>query len=184
MKPVAVITRASRGIGRAIALDLSRTHAVVATYKNRRDLAEALNAESGAEIVQCDVSLAGVRERLIEFTRNRFGRLDLLVKNAGTAPTMRRDLLESTEESFDELVATNLKGPHFLTQLVARVTVEQGAGRIVFVSSLSAYAASIDRGEYCISKAGLSMSVALWRNGLRLIISRFSKSVPVSFAPT
>jgi 3-oxoacyl-[acyl-carrier protein] reductase len=88
--------------------------------------------------------------------------LDLLVNNAGMAPRERRDILEATEESFDELISVNLRGPHFLTQLAARWMVEQGAGRIVFVTSISAYTASVNRGEYCISKAGLSMSVALW----------------------
>jgi NAD(P)-dependent dehydrogenase (short-subunit alcohol dehydrogenase family) len=78
------------------------------------------------------------------------------------APRERRDLLDATEESFDELIATNLKGPHFLTQQAAKWMVESGAGRIVFVTSISSYTASVNRGEYCISKAGLSMSVALY----------------------
>src|SRR3954447_13961888 len=78
------------------------------------------------------------------------------------APRERRDILEATEESFDELIATNLKGPHFLTQAAARKMLQQGGGRVIFVTSISAYTASVNRGEYCISKAGLSMSVALW----------------------
>ncbi len=78
------------------------------------------------------------------------------------APRERRDLLEATEESFDEVIATNLKGPHFLTQGAAKWMTEQGAGRIVFVTSISSYTASVNRGEYCISKAGLSMTVALY----------------------
>jgi 3-oxoacyl-[acyl-carrier protein] reductase len=82
------------------------------------------------------------------------------------APRERRDLLEATEESFDELIVTNLKGPHFLTQQAARWMVERGQGRIVFITSISAYAASVNRGEYCISKAGLSMSVALFAERL------------------
>jgi len=82
----------------------------------------------------------------------------LLVNNAGIAPRERRDVLEATEQSFDELIATNLKGPHFLTQLAARWMSETGRGRIVFISSISAFTASVNRAEYCISKAGVSMS--------------------------
>ena len=100
------------------------------------------------------------------FARERFGQLDLLVNNAGMAPRERRDLLDATEESFDELIATNLKGPHFLTQQAARWMAERNDGRIVFITSISAYTASVNRGEYCISKAGLSMSVALYAQRL------------------
>src|SRR4051794_36450317 len=96
------------------------------------------------------------------FARERFASLDLLVNNAGMAPRERRDLLDATEESFDELIATNLKGPHFLTQQAARWMAEHREGRIVFVTSISSYTASVNRGEYCISKAGLSMTVALF----------------------
>jgi 3-oxoacyl-[acyl-carrier protein] reductase len=165
-KPVAIITGASRGIGRGIAIELSSSHQVIATYRGRRDAAESLRQQTGAEIFQCDVSSSSDRKALIEFARQRFPRLDLLVNNAGMAPRERRDILEATEESFDELIATNLKGPYFLTQLAARWMIEQGAGRIVFVTSLSSYAASINRGEYCMSKAGLSMAVALWAQRL------------------
>jgi len=165
-RPVAVVTGASRGIGRGIALELSRTHRVVGTYRGRRDAAESLRAQSGAEIFQCDVSSASDRQALMDFARERCGRLDLLVNNAGMAPRVRRDILEATEESFDELIATNLKGPYFLTQLAARWMAEQGRGRIVFVTSISSYTASVNRGEYCISKAGLSMAVALWAQRL------------------
>ncbi|MFB3776788.1 MAG: 3-ketoacyl-ACP reductase [Bryobacteraceae bacterium] len=159
---VAIVTGASRGIGRAITRELARTHSVVATYRARLDAAESLRAETGAEIFRCDVSSSLDRAALLAFTRERFGRLDLLVNNAGTAPRERRDILEATEESFDELIAVNLKGPYFLTQQAARWMAEQNAGRIVFVTSISAYAASVNRGEYCVSKAGLSMAVALF----------------------
>jgi NAD(P)-dependent dehydrogenase (short-subunit alcohol dehydrogenase family) len=160
--PVAIVTGASRGIGRGIAVELARTHRVVATYRGRRDAAESLREATGVEIFQCDVSSAADRAALIEFTRRRFGRLDLLVNNAGIAPRERLDVVEATEASFDELIATNLKGPHFLTQLAARWMLEQASGRIVFVTSISAYTASVNRAEYCISKAGLSMSAAVW----------------------
>lgn len=159
---VALVTGASRGIGRGIALDLARTHTVVATYRGRRDAAESLQAECGAEIVQSDIANPSDREALIGHVRQKYGRLDLLVNNAGIAPRERKDILEATEEIYDEVLNTNLKGPYFLTQLAARLMVEQGSGRIVYVTSISAYTASTMRGEYCISKAGLAMAVSLW----------------------
>jgi 3-oxoacyl-[acyl-carrier protein] reductase len=162
-RPVALITGASRGIGRGIAEELASTHRVIATYRGRRDAAESLAAGTGAAIHPCDIGNAADRATLVEYVHREFGRLDLLVNNAGMAPRVRRDLLEATEESFDELIGTNLKGPHFLTQQFARMMVEQKIqGRIVFVTSISAYTASVNRGEYCISKAGLSMTVALY----------------------
>ena len=160
------MTGGSRGIGRGIAVELARTHRVVATYRGRRDAAESLAAETGADVVQSDISSASDRSALIEHIRSRYGRLDLLVNNAGIAPRDRRDVLEASEDSFDELIATNLKGPHFLTQLAARWMVEQGSGRIVFITSISSYTASSNRAEYCISKAGLSMSVAIYAERL------------------
>jgi 3-oxoacyl-[acyl-carrier protein] reductase len=162
MKPTAIVTGASRGIGRAIARELSATHDVIATYRGRRDAAESLRDETGAAIFQCDISSGADREALVRFARERWERLDLLVNNAGIAPRERRDILEATEESFDELIGTNLKGPYFLTRQAARWMTEFSAGRIVFVTSISAYTASVNRGEYCISKAGLSMAVALY----------------------
>ena len=161
-KPVAIVTGASRGIGRAIAIELAKTHQVIATYRGRQDAAESLRAETGCEIFQCDIGSGADRAALLSFARDRHPKLDLLVNNAGMAPRERRDLLDATEESFDELIATNLKGPHFLTQGAARWMTEQRAGRIVFVTSISSYTASVNRGEYCISKAGLSMTVALY----------------------
>jgi len=162
LRPVAVVTGGSRGIGRAVATELARTHRVVATYRTRLDCAERLREETGALIFRCDVASRADRAALVEFTREKLGSIDLLVNNAGIAPIERLDILEAGEESFDTLVATNLKGPYFLTQLVARSMLEQGAGRIVFVTSISAYAASVNRGEYCVSKAGLSMAAALY----------------------
>ena len=166
VQPTCIVTGASRGIGRAIATDLAKTHRVIGTYRSRLDEAERLRAETGCEIFPCDVARAEDRAALMEFARQRFDRLDLLVNNAGMAPRERRDILEATEESFDELIATNLKGPHFLTQQAARWMAERGEGRIVFVTSISAYTASVNRAEYCISKAGLSMSVALYAQRL------------------
>jgi 3-oxoacyl-[acyl-carrier protein] reductase len=161
--PVALVTGASRGIGRGIAEELSSTHQVIATYRGRQDAAESLAAATGARIFRCDLASVSDRAALVHFVKDEFGRLDLLVNNAGMAPRVRRDLLEASEESFDELIATNLKGPHFLTQQFARFMLDGAVqGRIVFVTSISSYTASVNRGEYCISKAGLSMSVALY----------------------
>ena len=165
-RPVAIVTGASRGIGRAIAIELAKTHQVVATYRGRLDAAESLAAETGAAIFQCDIANREDRQALLDFTRKRFGRLDLLINNAGMAQRERNDILDATEASFDELIGTNLKGPHFLTQGAARWMAEQGGGRIAFVTSISSYAASVSRAEYCISKAGLSMSVALYATRL------------------
>jgi len=166
MKPTALVTGASRGIGRAIATELAKTHQVIATYRGRQDAAESLRAETGCEIFQCDIGSRSDREALLAFARERFHKLDVLVNNAGMAPRERRDLLDATEESFDELIATNLKGPHFLTQQAARWMSEHQDGRIVFVTSISSYTASVNRGEYCVSKAALSMTVALYAQRL------------------
>jgi NAD(P)-dependent dehydrogenase (short-subunit alcohol dehydrogenase family) len=183
MNPVALITGASRGIGRGIALELAGLGwDLVLNYRSNRSAAESTAAACseaarqhqvrvGVELCQADIALSRDRHRLIEFTRQAFHRLDLLVNNAGIAPVTRADLLEATEESFDDVLATNLKGPYFLTQLAARWMVEQqtvkahppGARpKIITISSISAYTASTNRGEYCISKAGLSMMTALY----------------------
>ena len=165
-KPTCIVTGASRGIGRAIAVELAQSHDVIATYRSQREAAERLREETGCAIYPCDVASRADREALMAFARERFQSLDLLVNNAGMAPRERRDLLDASEESFDEVLAANLKGPHFLTQQAARWMLAQGAGRIVFVTSISAYTASVNRGEYCMSKAGLSMSVALYAQRL------------------
>src|SRR5689334_24281235 len=164
--PSALVTGASRGIGRAVAAELARTHQVIGTYRSRRDAAEELRVAAGCDIFPCDLASREDRDALVRYTRERFNHLDLLVNNAGMAPRERRDLLEATEESFDELIATNLKGPHFLTQQAARWMAEHGDGRIAFVTSISSYTASVNRGEYCISKAALSMTVALYAQRL------------------
>ncbi|BCB85884.1 3-ketoacyl-ACP reductase [Phytohabitans suffuscus] len=125
-----------------------------------------------AHLVRADIGQAADRQRLVEEAVDAFGRIDLLVNNAGVAPDVRADILDATEESFDRLVAINLKGPYFLTQLVARHMVEQvEAGtlsnpKIVIISSISAYAASVNRGDYCVTKAGLAMAAQLYATRL------------------
>ncbi|MGA3205941.1 MAG: SDR family NAD(P)-dependent oxidoreductase, partial [Bryobacteraceae bacterium] len=143
MKPVALVTGASRGIGRAVAIELSSTHRVLATYRGRKDAADSLRAETGAEIFPCDLGSQDDRRALLAFAQERFENIDLLVNNAGMAPRERRDILDAAEESFDELIAVNLKGPHFLTQHIARSMIARGSGRIVFITSISAYTASV-----------------------------------------
>jgi NAD(P)-dependent dehydrogenase (short-subunit alcohol dehydrogenase family) len=187
MNPAALITGASRGIGRGIALELaSLGWDVVINYAAnaeaaRRTAADCLAAARArgksirVETCAADISHGPDRTRLIEFARAAFGRLDLLVNNAGVAPKVRADLLDATEESFDRLLQVNLKGPFFLTQLAARWMVEQSrqpglAGsvrpKIVTISSISAYTASVNRGDYCVSKAALSMLTLLYATRL------------------
>lgn len=176
--PVALVTGASRGIGRGIALELAREgYDLIVNYVSRPDAAEAAQREIAAlgqraEICRASIASAADRNALVDFALKRFGRLDLLVNNAGIPVRERSDLLQRTEESYDEVMDTNLKGPFFLTQRVAnemiRLLEEKRipAGRIVFITSISAYTASTNRPEYCLSKAGLSMAVALYADRL------------------
>jgi NAD(P)-dependent dehydrogenase (short-subunit alcohol dehydrogenase family) len=163
---VALVTGASRGIGRAVAIELARTHRVIGTYRGNLAAAESLRDSCGAEIFQMDVASRADRAALMEFVRSQYGRLDLLVNNAGIAPRVRNDLLEASEESFEEVLGTNLQGPYFLTRDAAKLMLERGSGRIVFVTSISSYTASTNRGEYCVSKAGLSMAAQLYASRL------------------
>ena len=169
----ALVTGASRGIGRGIAIELARAGCRVAiNYAgNAVAAAEALALVKAAGgdgfTVQSDVSVAVDRARLVAETLKHFGRIDLLVNNAGVAPQVRADLLDAGEESFDRLFAVNLKGPFFLSQLVAKAMLKQSAdaegmrGRIVNITSISAYTASVNRGDYCMVKAGLAMMTKL-----------------------
>lgn len=161
-KPVAVVTGGSRGIGRAIVEELSSTHHVVATYNTNRQAAEEVAAKTGCTVLPCQLNNGGSRQQFLEELKQRFPQIDLLVNNAGMAPRQRLDILDATTDSFDELIATNLKGPYFLTQQIASGMLENKMGRIVFVSSISSFTASVNRGDYCIAKAGLSMAVKLF----------------------
>jgi 3-oxoacyl-[acyl-carrier protein] reductase len=183
MNPAALITGSSRGIGRAIAIGLAGLgFDVVINYVSNREAAEetARACVRAAELqgktiraplVQADISSGADRQRLIESARNAPGRLDLLVNNAGVAPQVRADLLDGTEESFDRVMNTNVRGPYFLTQLAARWMLEiDDAGRyagmprpkIVTISSVSATMVSTNRGDYCMAKAALSMLTPLY----------------------
>ena len=175
---VALVTGGSRGIGSGVCTALGKLGWRVAV-NYRRDEAAALDTVVGVEkaggqgiAVQADIGMPAEREQLLEAIRTRWGRLDVLVNNAGMAPRQRADLLEMSESSYDEVMTTNLKGPFFLTQSAAKwMWVLKQAGSIenpviINIGSISAYTASINRGEYCISKAGMGMMTALFADRL------------------
>lgn len=178
MNQTAIITGASRGIGRAIAIALAREGFNVAVnYARNADAAKEVQKEIEAAggkalLVQADVSVAADRQRLVDETIRAFARIDLLVNNAGVAPDVRADILDASEASFDKLMGINLKGPHFLTQIVARRMIERMsdegkmAPKIITISSVSAYAGSVNRSDYCIAKAGLAMMTQLYASRL------------------
>jgi 3-oxoacyl-[acyl-carrier protein] reductase len=173
-RPVALVTGGTRGIGLGIARALvARGYDLaVGGLRPRREVDDVIDdlAATGhlVHYVRGDISSAADRERLLEAVLERHGRLDVLVNNAGRAPRLRADLFDATEASFEEVVATNLTGPYFLTQAVARVMVERrrldpaSQLAIVFITSVSAEMASPGRGEYCVSKAGLAMAARLF----------------------
>lgn len=178
MAQVALVTGASRGIGRGIALELAAAgYAIVCNYRQDASAAESLQAKvreggGACEIVAADVGDPAAREAMITFCKDKFGRLDMLVNNAGVAPEVRVDILESNEASFDRQMAINVKGPYFLTQLAAKWMMELrkagtiDVGRIVFVSSVSAFAVSHMRAEYFVAKTALSATSRLYAGRL------------------
>lgn len=174
IRKIALVTGGSRGIGFGIARQLAKSGLDLAVNGRREEssVADALEElESlGATVLYCqaDVADATARADMLTRIRGRFGRLDVLVNNAGVAPEVRTDLLDATEESFDRLMGINLRGPYFLTQAVARWMIEQRqadksfGGVIVNITSVSATLASVNRGDYCVSKAGVAMATQLW----------------------
>ncbi len=176
--PCAIVTGSSRGIGRGIAIETAKAgYDIIVNYAGNRQAAEETRRrveEQGrrAEIVQANITEESDRIRLIDETLTRFGRLDLLVNNAGIAPKVRADWLAMSMESYRNVMDTNLTGPLFLTQYAANRMIELresgtiSVGRIIFVTSISAYTSSINRGEYCLSKAALSMTVKLFADRL------------------
>ena len=170
-QPVALVTGGSRGIGRGICKRLSDAgFAVAINYHGNESAArETQNVVSESLLCQGDVGRADDRERMVHTVLERWSRIDILVNNAGITSVGRKDLLEATEESWDSVLATNLKGPFFLTQRIAREMIrlrpivgESYQPTIVNITSVSAYALSLNRGDYCISKAGLSLATQLW----------------------
>lgn len=182
-KPVALVTGSGQGIGREVAIQLAREgHQVIInsrsadpaqTGSGAYEVKRTIEAAGGrAEVVKADIGDPAGRAAILEFIDSQCGRLDLLVNNAGVAPKERKDILEADEAAFDWLLGINLKGPYFLTQQAARRMVDWkragvvAAPRIAFVTSISAYTSSVNRGEYCIAKAGLSMAAQLWADRL------------------
>ena len=171
---VALVTGGASGIGYGISETLAHEgfDLVLCGRRAEEQVAEPLEAlrATGRDVryVSCDIADGEDRGRLLQETRDHFGRLHVLVNNAGVAPRERNDLLNATEDSFDWVLGINLKGPYFLTQAAANWMVEQQEadpdywGAIVNIGSISATMASVNRGEYCISKAGLAMATQLW----------------------
>jgi 3-oxoacyl-[acyl-carrier protein] reductase len=171
---VALVTGGTRGIGLGVCRSLAREGWGLALCGVRPEdavqdvLADLRRCGGPVEYIQADVASAGDRRRLVEQVLARLGTVDALVNNAGRAPRVRSDLLDASEESFEDLMRTNLQGPYFLTQAIARVLVHRRAetavarSAIVFITSVSADLASPNRGEYCVSKAGLAMAVKLF----------------------
>ncbi len=177
--PVILVTGASRGLGRGIALCCARAGYSIAVHYAANEAAarETISLCRSAAMqptqqfvpVRGNLAITAERTAVFEQTLSAFGSLDALVNNAGIAPGTRADLTETSEASYDEVLSVNLKGPYFLSQQAARHWLSHpgqsrlaGGYKLVFVTSVSANTASVNRGEYCISKAGLSMAAQLW----------------------
>ena len=177
-KRVAIITGAGRGIGRGIALALAeKGWCIAVNYRSNQQAADETVAtiqSNGGEAfaVQANIGLLDEHETLIDTVLQQYGRIDLLVNNAGMGPRQRLDLLEMSPESYDEVMGVNLKGPLFLTQKVTKKMIELlesgavEAPKVINIGSISAYTSSTARGEYCISKAGMSMMTTLFGDRL------------------
>ncbi len=178
MKQIALITGGTRGIGLGIAKELAKAGFDLAIngVRERESVQPVLDELTSfnikAEYVQGNIADKKERENILQSVINKFGHLNVLVNNAGVAPKERKDILDATEESFDHLINVNLKGPYFLTQQVAGYLIEKKKEDsnypccIINISSISATVASVNRGEYCISKAGIAMATKLWATRL------------------
>jgi 3-oxoacyl-[acyl-carrier protein] reductase len=178
MSKVALITGGTRGIGLGIAVELAKAGFDLAVNGIRDEsavepvLGELSKYGNRVEYFKGDVTKKDVRGQMVESIFSRFGKINVLINNAGIAPTQRKDILEATEESFEMVMNVNLQGPYFLTQLVANKMIEirkqlsDDFFCIINISSVSATVASVNRGEYCISKAGIAMATKLWASRL------------------
>jgi len=174
MNKVALVTGGSRGIGLGICRSLQKEgfNLAICGRKEESQIKKTLNnlRTGDRNVLYCraDISSSTDRKNLLDKIKEKFNRLDVLVNNAGKAPDERADILEAGEESFSDLIKVNLQGPYFLTQAVAKWMIEQKSnnsaclGKIVNISSVSATVASVNRGDYCISKAGIAMATKLW----------------------
>lgn len=178
MRQVAFITGGSRGIGYGIAEALAKEGFDIAINgmrpeENVSEVVQSLKA-LGADVLYCqgDIASTEARKNMLAKIKEHYGRLNVLVNNAGVAPKERKDILDASEESFEYVVRTNLQGPYFLTQQVANWMIAQKQsdgqflGYIINISSISATIASVNRGEYCVSKAGMSMMTLLFASRL------------------
>lgn len=173
-KPVALVTGGSRGIGLGIAEELAKAgfNLAINGMRPAEDVEPAIHKlrELGADslYIRGNIALREDHEAIVAAILGKWGRINVLVNNAGIAPPKRMDILEATPDIYDVVMETNLKGPYFLTQRVARQMVEQKKSEpdmpccVINVSSISATVASVNRGEYCISKAGIAMATRLW----------------------
>lgn len=177
--PVALVTGASRGIGLGIACELAREgyFVILSATRDAESAADAVKTVAalgpGADYIRCNIGDSADRKSVFAEINKKFGRLDLLVNNAGVAPAVRMDILETTEESFDRVLTVNLRGTFFMCQLASNLMIDclsrqipGYAPKIVNISSMSAYTSSTSRGEYCVSKAGISMTTALFADRL------------------
>ena len=177
-KRVAIVTGAARGIGNGIAFQLAKEDYDIAILDvfGEADVVDNVKRvrDAGADVFyyQGDLSKSDNRLSFVDAVMSHFGRIDVLVNNAGVGPKVRMDILETTEESFDFVMNINVRGTFFLTQLVANKMIMLGhtlndySAKIVNISSMSAYTSSTSRGEYCISKAGVSMITKLFADRL------------------
>ncbi len=174
MRKVALVTGGSRGIGLGIAKELAHNGFDIA-INGVRPSEEIMNVLSdlrsfGVQVIYCQGNVASgdERQKILAQVKDYFGKLNILVNNAGIAPRERRDVLNATEESYDEVMDINLKGPYFLMRDAANWMIEQKqsdpdySACIINISSVSATVASVNRGEYCLSKAGISMATQLF----------------------
>ena len=179
-KKTAIITGSRRGIGAGIAKALGSNgfitilSDIVESIEIQPLLSELNNQDVDYTYIKCDISKNKDRQNLFEKTLKKFGRIDVLVNNAGVAPPERLDILKTSDQSFDHVVGINLKGTFFMCQAAANIMIRlKGENkvigynpRIVNISSISSYTSSVSRAEYCISKAGISMVTQLFADRL------------------